>query len=81
MAQTHNPHCDAVRAACAHPTSITEHDLACASRLIENAHAHLREAYRLLKPDNVLRIQAETAGASAKRLREAIQARGAGRAH
>lgn len=80
----HNPHLDTARRivqATPHPTPLTEHDLTCARMLTENALRQLREAYRLVTQDNALRIQAETAGATAKRLREAIQARGQGRAH
>lgn len=82
--QTHNRHLDTARAvvaASAFPTPLDAHSLDCARLLTENALHNLREAFRLLNPDNALRIQAETAGASAKRLREAIQARGQGRAH
>lgn len=83
-AHTHNRHLDTARAIVAatpHPTPLSAHDLNCARLLTENAILQLREAYRLLEPDNALRIQAETAGAAAKRLREAVQARGTGRAH
>lgn len=86
QAQTRNSHLDAVRqavAARAHPTSLTDHDLDCARRLIDNAHHHLREAYRLLKADDSLRIQAETAGRAIRKAGEAVQARMPvpGRAH
>jgi hypothetical protein len=70
-----------VVAATPHPTPLTDHELNCARLLTENALAQLREAYRLLNQDNALRIQAETAGSTAKRLREAIAARGQGRVH
>lgn len=74
--QTHNRHLDGVRQALtAHPTQITEHDLDCARRLLDNAHQHLREVYKLLKPDTVLRIQAETAGQAIRRAGEAVAAR------
>lgn len=46
----------------AFPTNISDHDLACAGKLAETARQCLAEAYRLLKTDHSLCVQAETAG-------------------
>lgn len=75
---TRNRHCDAVRAEVASrafPCAIDPHDLQCAAILAQNARAMLAEAFRLLRQDNVLRVQAETAGIGAKRLLGSINAR------
>lgn len=81
--QTHNRHLDASRAIVAgtpHPTTVAPHDLDCARRLAENALAQLREAFRLVRTDNVLYVRAEQAGKAASDLRDSCAAR-MGKAH
>lgn len=46
------------------PTTLAPHDLECARLLAERAREMLAEAYKLAKPDNVLRVRAEEAGKS-----------------
>lgn len=50
-------------------------DLEKALQMATTAHGWLQEAYRLLEGHYTLRIQCETAGKSAKHLREMLAAR------
>lgn len=50
-------------------------DLKMALAMVTTAHGWLQEAYRLVEGHYTLRIQCETAGKSAKHLREMIAAR------
>ncbi|WP_422849587.1 hypothetical protein ACOYR4_11325 [Acidovorax sp. M14] len=50
-------------------------DLQMALAMVTTAHGWLQEAYRLVEGHYTLRIQCETAGKSAKHLREMIAAR------
>lgn len=82
--QTHNRHLDTTRAVVAatpHPTTLHQLDLITAIKLADMAREQLQHAYKALKPDDALRIQAETAGLAVKRLVEAARARLPGRAH
>lgn len=56
----------------AFPTPISEHDLACARALAEKAREFVAEAYRLLKSDHSLCIQAETAGKAVAHLAKSV---------
>lgn len=82
---THNRHLDTARqivAGMPHPTPLDQHELDCARRLARNAYAQLQEALKLVKADNVLNAQADTALHAVRRLGEAAAARmHQGRAH
>lgn len=53
-------------------------DLQMALQMATTAHGWLQEAYRLLEGHYTLRIQCETAGKSAKHLRDMLAARSKG---
>ena len=59
----------------AFPTPISDHDLACASALAAKAREFVAEAYRLLKTDDSLCVQAETAGKAVAHLVTSVNLR------
>lgn len=78
---THNRYLDDARrvvAANPHPTPCTPEELRQAELKVSFAMDDLRALYSAVRGDDVLRIQAETAGAACRRLQAAIQARRAG---